>query len=170
MKKLFIAFVAVGFAFAIYLIVVCTTVFNNAKNTPLTPKQLADNKEYQTYSKNVGQPFVIDSLQIIINRFTYKLQEDTTILYIKVAVQNTKAYEQWLPGNWFVLQNDRKAAFYATKINWHLGSLENKTIYLTYILPKMERSLLSYSLWLQSNKIPTERAIIAVGKSYRSGG
>ena len=170
MKKLFIAFVAVGFAFAIYLIVVFTTTFNNAKNKPLTPQQLADIKEYQTYSKNVGQPFVIDSLQITVNRFSYKLLPDTTMLYIKVAVQNTRAYEQWLPSNWFVLKNDKQVPFYTTKINWHLGSLENKTIYLTYILPKKQGALLSYSLRLLSNKTPTEKAIIAFGKSYRSGG
>jgi uncharacterized protein YneF (UPF0154 family) len=169
-KKIIIVLVVFGFIGTGWFVVHKFMAVRSANNKPKTEKQIQEIAFYKKYSKQIGQPFTVDSITITVDSYQYVCYDEKTILYCKVTVTNKSTQNQRLMAAKFALKNDSDVDFFPEEEYRFLLPNTTKKQVLIYTLPPRDLPYLNYWMHFESLANTNEKAIISIAKSYRSEG
>jgi hypothetical protein len=170
MKKIIIGTAVAGFALAIFFIGKTVIHLFKDASKPKSEAELAYIDYYKKHNKEIGKPFLVDSVAYTINSFDFYPKKDTVVLTVDMDIDNITSHAKQFTDSFFILKGDAEKIFYPARTPFTVFENRLQKLKLLYFLPERRLPYLLYHLHINSQTDSAQNGMITLHKNYREGG
>ncbi len=171
MKKIF-PYLSIAFFLIVltFILTIANKVFQ-----PETKAEKQQKLAYQAYqqlhNKEIGKPFLVDSVAYKVNDFTYLPQKDTMVLIVDLDINNLTNQSKLYTNVFFkLIGGDENKVYYPSQTPFTVFEKRIQKLKLIYHLPINVIPTMWCDLHLDSAKDSTQNSYVTFAKSFREGG
>ncbi len=171
MKKILPYFSIALIASVILFFVAFAIKFFQPESNVEKQKKLAYETYRKLHNKEMGKPFLVDSIAYQVSKFTYIPRKDSMILIVDLNINNVTNHSKRYTNKFFkLIGGDENKTYYPSQKSFTVFENRSQNLELTYRLERNSIPTMWCDLYIDSETDSIQNSYITFAQNFREGG